>query len=214
MKTMSKVLALVLVLMMMLTAAAPAFAASAVKISHKKLTMTAGFTEVLKVTGAKGKAKWSSSNPEVAKVSSKGKVTALKAGSAVISAKVKGKELKCKVTVKANTMKTTSKPSNVRLTGNGISFFPQKLSFDKKKNLVVKGFFTNSSSQFVYRLSNYRISIYADGQLLADMYIGRNVSIPSHGYYYDTLTFPRAYTSFRDIRNSKTINVKEFGFYN
>ena len=54
----------------------------------------------LKVIGAKKKVKWSSSDPKTASVTRKGKVTARNAGKVTITAKVSGKSLKCKVTVK------------------------------------------------------------------------------------------------------------------
>lgn len=47
------------------------------------------------------KATWRSSNPKVASVDKNGKVTALKAGTAVITATCEGKEVSCKVTVNA-----------------------------------------------------------------------------------------------------------------
>ncbi len=69
-----------------------------------KATLTkkkgANHTIQLKMQWAKGKVKWSSSNKKVAKVNSKGKVTAKKKGTAKISAKVGGKTYKCKITVK------------------------------------------------------------------------------------------------------------------
>jgi predicted secreted protein len=72
------------------------------KISKKTLTLTAGGSSTLKVTGAT--ATWKSSNESVAKVS-KGKVTAVKAGTAKITATYKigktSKKLTCNVTVKA-----------------------------------------------------------------------------------------------------------------
>ena len=54
--------------------------------------------------------KWSSSNKKVATVNSKGKVTAKKKGTAVITAKVDSDTYECKVTVKnpTPTDKTTS----------------------------------------------------------------------------------------------------------
>lgn len=79
-------------------------AASKVKLSKKKVTLTITDTKknptvTLRVKGVSKKAKWSTSNKKVATVK-KGKVTAKKAGKVTITCKVSGKKLKCKVTVK------------------------------------------------------------------------------------------------------------------
>ncbi len=58
-----------------------------------------GQTETLQVKNISGTVQWKSSNSSVAKVSTKGKVTAKKNGTAVVTATVGGKEYKCKVTV-------------------------------------------------------------------------------------------------------------------
>lgn len=75
-------------------------AATKVKLNKQKATLTVGDTLQLKISGTKSKVTWSSSNKKIAKVSKKGKVTAIKAGTATITAKVKGKKYKCKITVK------------------------------------------------------------------------------------------------------------------
>ena len=59
-------------------------AASKVKINKTKATVYVGKTTTLKVSGTKKAVKWTTSNKKVATVSSKGKVTAKKAGSAKI----------------------------------------------------------------------------------------------------------------------------------
>lgn len=69
-------------------------------ISKTKLTMVVKDKYTLKVTGTSKKVKWSSSKKSVAAVSGKGRITAKKAGKAVITAKVNGKKYRCKVTVK------------------------------------------------------------------------------------------------------------------
>lgn len=83
-------------------------ASAAVKLSEKKITLTVGKSKTLKVKGTKKKVKWSSSKKSVATVSSKGKVTAKKKGTATITAKVGNKKYKCTVTVK--TKKTKNPP--------------------------------------------------------------------------------------------------------
>ena len=78
------------------------------------LTLTPGSTYKLSVEGASS-ATWRSSRTSVARVTSSGLVTAVNAGTAVISASVGGKTLTCTVTVKsaATTTKTViiTKPS-------------------------------------------------------------------------------------------------------
>lgn len=73
---------------------------SNVKISASKLTLKEGKSKKLKVYGATSSIKWNSNKKKVATVSNTGVVTAKKKGTAVISAKVNGKTLKCKVKVK------------------------------------------------------------------------------------------------------------------
>lgn len=82
--------------------------AATVKISAKKLNLTVGQSKKLKITGTKAKVKWSTSKKAIATVNSKGKVTAKKAGSTNIIAKVQKKTFKCKVTVKK---KEVAKPT-------------------------------------------------------------------------------------------------------
>lgn len=79
-------------------------------ISAKKAGITVGNTMSLKVRKAKGKVAWKSSNPSVAKVNARGVVTALKRGSATVTAKVarNKKKLSCKVTVKAAKLNASS----------------------------------------------------------------------------------------------------------
>ena len=75
--------------------------APSVKLSPAKLSLQAGTSSQLKAT-VKGKSKrvtWSSSNFSVAAVNSKGKITAKKEGTAVITAAANGKTAKCTVTV-------------------------------------------------------------------------------------------------------------------
>ena len=72
------------------------------QISNTKLTLYKSRTSTLKVLYPNDTKtiKWSSSNKKIAKVSTKGKVTALKGGSATIKAKIGSRTYKCKVTVK------------------------------------------------------------------------------------------------------------------
>lgn len=70
------------------------------KLNTTKVTLKPNKTYKLSVSNKIGKATYKSSNSKVAKVSSTGKVTALKKGKAVITVKTNGITLKCTVTVK------------------------------------------------------------------------------------------------------------------
>ena len=67
----------------------------------------------------KTKATWKSSNPKVATVSSKGKITAKKKGTATITAKVGKTTYKCKVTVLRPISKKLLKFEEIPTAGNG-----------------------------------------------------------------------------------------------
>lgn len=93
---------LMLVLLLTINGNSPRSVASAkkIKINKSSITLTVGQTKKLKVTGTKKKIKWTSNNKAAASVNSKGKITAKAVGNAVITAKVSGKKLRCKVCVK------------------------------------------------------------------------------------------------------------------
>ena len=78
--------------------------AATIKINKNILTLNKGKTFQLKVTGTQKKVTWKSSKSSVAKVNSKGKVTAKKEGTAKITATVNGKKYTCKVTVENPTI--------------------------------------------------------------------------------------------------------------
>lgn len=70
------------------------------KLSKTSLSLDTGKSYTLKVAGTKQKITWSSSNKSVATVNSNGVITARKAGSAKITAKVGSKKFICNVKVK------------------------------------------------------------------------------------------------------------------
>ena len=70
------------------------------KLNKKKVTLNKGKSTKLVIKGKVGKTKFSSNNKKVATVSKKGNVKAKKKGTATITVKTNGIQLKCKVTVK------------------------------------------------------------------------------------------------------------------
>lgn len=75
-----------------------------VQLSSSQITMRVGETKKLTVKNALGKVSWSSDG-EAVQVDSKGEITAVKAGKAVITASVFKKKYKCTVTVEYEELK-------------------------------------------------------------------------------------------------------------
>lgn len=75
--------------------------AATISLNRKSASIYIGKSTQLKVNNYTRKIKWSSSNTQVATVSSTGKVTGRRSGSVIISATAGKKTLKCKVNVKS-----------------------------------------------------------------------------------------------------------------
>lgn len=90
--------------------------AASVRLSKTSLTLKVGQSKQLTVKGTKKAVKWSVSNGKIVKVTKKGKVTAKKAGTAKVYAKVKGKKLTCKVKVTAASSKNATASSSISPT--------------------------------------------------------------------------------------------------
>ena len=103
--------------------------ASSIKINTTKKTLKVGKTCTLKVTGTKKKAKWSSSKKSVATVSSKGKVTAKKKGTTIITAKIGNKKYTCKITV------TNNSSTTVYITNTGKKYHKNGCSYLRKSKI-------------------------------------------------------------------------------
>ena len=101
------------------TPAVVAEAAAAVKLSVTKKTLNVGKSFTLKLKNASGKVTWKSSKKSVATVTSKGKVKAVAAGTATITATNKKKTYKCRVTVKDPSAMKSVKVGPVKLTYPG-----------------------------------------------------------------------------------------------
>lgn len=81
-----------------------------IQLNTAKITLNVGGTKRLQVKNALGKVTWTSDSGAAA-VDSKGRVTAVKKGKAVITAKVFGKVYKCNVTVRAKSPVTPENPA-------------------------------------------------------------------------------------------------------
>lgn len=131
-------------------------------INKNSLTLTAGFSDKLSVKGANGTVKWKSSNNKVATVSSDGKVTSKKAGSAKITATTEsGQSLTCAVSVLKNEFNQNRVyPSSVKYGESIMQVY--KMSYDKKGNLVLKTSLLNNSGKRSGGIDNVTIIIRSD----------------------------------------------------
>ncbi len=75
-------------------------AATSVKLNKSKITVYVENSYALKLNGTTKSAKWSSSNRKIVTVTSKGKITGIKKGKAIVTATIGNKSYKCEVTVK------------------------------------------------------------------------------------------------------------------
>ncbi|MDO4356092.1 MAG: Ig-like domain-containing protein, partial [Clostridia bacterium] len=100
-------------------------AVSSVKMNKRSASLTFGATGQLTATVSPANAdntavKWTSSNPAVVSVDESGHVTALKSGSATITAQTaNGKKATCKVTVKGITVKLNKKSASLDMGATG-----------------------------------------------------------------------------------------------
>lgn len=136
-------------------------AAGKVKINKTKTTMYVGTPKTLKITGTTKKVTWKSSNKKIATVSAKGKVTPKKAGTVVITAKVSGKNYKCKVTVKkpclSATKKTVKAGSTYKLVLHGTNV--KKCSSTNKSIATVKKNGKNAVTVKAVKTGNVKIKV-------------------------------------------------------
>ena len=123
--------------------------AKAIKLNKKTLYMAKGSTFTLKVKGTKSKVKWKSSKAKVVSVSQKGKLKAKKIGTATIVAKVKGKNLKCKVTVESKSA------HKARLLRNYI-LSKGKYNKESKGYVLKRDYVDDESNHFILSITAYK----------------------------------------------------------
>lgn len=127
-------IAFCLAFMMVIGFGKDAYAAKKISMNISSVTMVKGESYDLKVLSGdklKKASSWTSSNSDVAEVSSTGKVTALARGSSYIRAKVSGKTVECLVSV-VNKTDTDTVRYNVLIMDVSWSMRGSRLSYAKK----------------------------------------------------------------------------------
>ena len=142
-----KHLSIILALVIALSSSVIAVNAKSVKMNKTKITLNKGETYQLKLNGTSKKVKWKSSKTSVAAVTSKGKVTAKKKGTAKITAAVGKKKYTC--TVKVETPKLNK----------------SKLTLDVGKTAVLKAIGT--SQKIIWSSSNKSVAVVSNGKVTA-----------------------------------------------
>lgn len=136
-----------------------AYAAAKIRLNQTNITLHINDGEKetcrLKVLGTDKKVKWSTANPKIAAVSQNGKVTPNKSGNTVITAKVSGKKLKCKVTVqvKAKEEDRDDANANTDTDANGENQEAATV-FDRLYEAIRKNGYLNADGDYVISYKN------------------------------------------------------------
>lgn len=163
-----------------------------IKLSRTSIKVYNSAAYKLSVSGGNGTVRWKSSNKKVAVVSSKGKVTGLKAGSCTITAIRNGKKVTCKVTVpkqyKANSdvldfgalygykqrdkkVSDTAAAYEYDLSDHGYSISKFRNIFDKYTNQLQKSGFEMDTFQFGNEVYKYTYKNAATSTILMINYM-------------------------------------------
>ena len=132
---------LTIIIMITMIAMLPSVTRAATVATKK--TLYVGETYKFKIKNADKKIRWSTSNPKVASVNQKGKVTAKKIGSAEITAKYGKSTKKYKVKVNHEILKYISKDWYTA----GLHPDPPKYRFTNK---YIKSYYWNGKDAYVY----------------------------------------------------------------
>ncbi len=106
-------LTMTLTIVTIISFAAMTCSAASAKLSKTSLVLTKGYAYTVSVNDYDGDVSWSSSDKNIATVSSSGKITAKSAGACYIYAEVGKESLKCTIKVKPCSLTVSSKKLNV-----------------------------------------------------------------------------------------------------
>lgn len=125
-----------------------------IRLSATSVTLTKGKTKQLQATviGTGKKPSWKTSNRSVAAVNAKGKITAKKKGTAVITCMVNKRKATCKVTVK--------NPAAVKVTLNKV-----KASVNVGASFTLKATVIGTSGKVAWSTSNSKVAVVKSGKV-------------------------------------------------
>lgn len=140
-----------------------------IKLNQKQYTLYTlkGNTVTLKATvdGASKTVTWASSNPEVATVSNKGKVTAVNAGETVISASANGVTAQCAIKVK----------------GSSVILDREYITLDKGDKAAIGVDIVGNSQTVTWATTNKKIVTVSKGTVTAKDYGEADIKVTANG---------------------------------
>lgn len=190
---MKKFISIIIILAMILTLTAPdKVSAATIKISKTQATISVGESITLKLIGTTKIPKWVTSNSKIATVTSKGKITAIKKGSATISAILNKLEYTCKINVNEKTVTVT---------------VTNMYSFDELTDYLktIKSLKTVTNSDYT---TTYTMTISQQRELIKFLrsQIDSSADLPS---YYENLQINDDYTEFTVKVDSNEYNLNQ-----
>lgn len=213
--SMKKALFVVLMVVSLFALSGTAMAGQRVKLNRKKVTLKPGQRCQLVLKNAKAKkVKWSSSNKKVAAVNKKGRVTAKKKGTSVITAKYKGRKYTATIKVKGKG-KAKAKTKNAVVCTRDEYYKPDKPviqadEFDidpyhiyyKGDELWVECYLCNGNDGPVVNIDIISLELYDyDVNVFASKSFGKlNIKIPARSYVKHTFVFEKGDFTKTDLR--------------
>ena len=175
-----------------------------VKLSHSKISIKPGETRKLTAENALGKVRWSSDSPTV-KVNSKGKITAVKKGKAVITASVFGKKYKCTVTVEDASKEAPLETHNIQITVGNQKFSAELYdnktaqAFLKKLPMTITMNELNGNEKYYYFADDFPTESKRPGKIKTGdiMLYGSDCLV----LFYDDFSTSYSYTALGRVKN-------------
>lgn len=179
--------------------------ANKITLNSDKLFITKGFSKTVKVNNGSA-SKWSSKNPSIASVNSKGKITGKKNGKTTIIAHLKnGKTLKCKVTIKANEYVA----KKITMANVGINEYLMKAyhaTYQPNGNLLIKFKIANGTDKKMTEIPNLYISVVnqKNKRIASYSHSSFKVNVPAHSVkeYSVVINKNNMHSKKADLRNT------------
>lgn len=199
-------------------------AATNIKLNRTNAVLIKGQTVQLKLNGAQGKVKWSSSNNKAAVVNAAGKVTAKSKGTAVIKAKFRNRVYNCKVQVETPRISKTSvnlytkgsytlKMLGTRQKVSWKSSNKSVASVDSKGKITAKKAGTAVVTAVVSN-KKYTCKVVVKQRKIATNKVptcvaSQTVYVRGTGDTFDNLVLPNCFIYIKNLdKNARVVNIK------